>query len=108
MPLIPQAHSFKSRWFALVPLVAALLVSCTREPPDDPRRPVVATYAQLVLATYDDALRGARELDRSIDEFLAKPTQRGLELARDRWREARVPYGRTEAFRFYGGPIDHE
>ena len=108
MPLTTQAKSPKFRWFALVPLSAVLLASCTREPPDDPRRPVVATYAQLVLATYEDALRGARELDRAIDDFLAKPSQRGLDLARDRWREARVPYGRTEAFRFYGGPIDHE
>ncbi|MET0987971.1 MAG: imelysin family protein, partial [Steroidobacteraceae bacterium] len=96
------------RWLAILPLTAMLLASCSRAPQDDPRRPVVATYAQLVLATYEDALRGARELDRSIDDFLAKPSERGLKLARDRWREARVTYSRTEAFRFYAGPIDHE
>ncbi len=31
-----------------------------------------------------------------------------MEAARGAWRESRVPYLQTEAFRFYGGPIDHE
>ncbi len=93
--------------FALLS-VAVLLAACNREPPDDPRRQVVVAYAQLVLNSYEDALRGARELDRAIDELLAEPSADTLKLARERWRVARVSYGRTEAFRFYGGPIDHE
>ena len=37
-------------------------------------------------------------------------TQRkqSLDAARQRWKEARIPYGYSEAFRFYAGPIDAE
>lgn len=108
MPFTTVVFPQKIRWLALLPLSAVMLASCTREPADDPRRAVVATYAQLVLTSYEDALRSARELDRAIDALLAEPSQRSLNLARDRWREARVTYSRTEAFRFYAGPIDHE
>ena len=31
-----------------------------------------------------------------------------MNAARERWREARVPYAYSEAFRFYAGPIDGE
>lgn len=87
---------------------AVLLSSCQRGPSDDPRRPVVVAYADLVLATYEDSLRTARELDRAIDVLVANPSEQALEEARQRWREARIPYSRSEAFRFYGGPIDAE
>lgn len=96
------------RWLALLLSAALLFVGCNRQPPDDPRRPVVAAYAQLVLSTYEDALRGARELDRAIDALLQEPSERTLELARERWKAARIPYDRSEAFRFYDGPIDRE
>jgi putative iron-regulated protein len=98
----------KFRVLALLCLSAAQLSACSREPADDPRRPVVAAYADLVLATYEDAVRTARELDRAIDQLVTAPSEDTLKRARERWQQARIPYGRTEAFRFYGGPIDHE
>lgn len=98
----------KAGWLALISLSVMCLTACNREPTEDPRRPVVVTYADLVLHSYEDALRGARELDRAIDELLARPSEATLKRARERWRAARLSYGRTEAFRFYGGPIDHE
>ena len=91
--------------------VAALLfalAACTRNEAEDPRRPVAEAYANLVLATYDDALATARALDTAVDTFLAAPNQATLDEARARWRAARVPYSYSEAFRFYGGPIDAE
>jgi putative iron-regulated protein len=93
-----------------VVLVAALIVcvGCSRQTPEDPRRPVVETYARLVLATYDDALAAAQEMDSAIDALITEPSEQTLEAARERWREARIPYGYSEAFRFYGGPIDDE
>jgi putative iron-regulated protein len=81
---------------------------CTRREPEDPRQPVLETYAQIVLATYEDSLTAARELDAAIDALLANPSEQTLEAARQRWREARVPYSYAESFRFYGGPIDGE
>jgi putative iron-regulated protein len=79
---------------------------CTRG--DEPRRAVLETYSRIVLATYEDSLAAARELDEAIDALLANPSEQTLSAARQRWREARVPYSHSEAFRFYGGPIDGE
>ena len=83
-----------------------MCAGCTRKPPDDPRRPVVETYAAIVHATYEDTLNAARALDAAVDALLAQPGEVTLQQARERWREARVLYSYSEAFRFYGGPID--
>jgi putative iron-regulated protein len=79
---------------------------CARRDPLDARQPVLETYAQLVLATYEDTLSAARDLDAAIDALLAHPSEATLKAARDAWRAARVPYSYSEAFRFYAGPID--
>ncbi|MDN3575687.1 imelysin family protein [Chitinimonas viridis] len=63
-------------------------------------------YATLVHAGYEDSLAGAKQLQASIDAFLAAPSEEGLNKARQSWLAAREWYGQTEAFRFYGGPID--
>ena len=91
--------------------VAALLyvgAGCTRREPDDPRRPVVATYADIVLATYEDTLSAAKSLDAAVDALLAQPSERTLVDARAKWQASRIPYSYSEAFRFYAGPIDGE
>jgi putative iron-regulated protein len=90
--------------------VATFIVcsGCARREPDDPRRPIVATYADIVLATYEDSLSAARALDAAVDALIAQPGEQTLATARDRWRAARIPYSYSEAFRFYGGPIDGE
>jgi len=90
-------------------LSAALLLlpaACSRQPPDDPRRPVVALYADLVLATYEDVMSTARALDTAIDALIAQPSEATLTAARERWKAARIAYSHSEAFRFYAGPID--
>ncbi|MEZ4427838.1 MAG: imelysin family protein [Nannocystaceae bacterium] len=69
---------------------------------------VIETYAAIVHAGYTDTLAGAVDLDASIDAFLDAPSEAGLTAARDAWLAARAPYGQTEVFRFYGGPIDVE
>jgi len=43
-----------------------------------------------------------------IEAFVASPTDASLEAAKQAWLAARPDYGLTEAFRFYGGPIDDE
>jgi len=93
-------------------LAAAVLIcataGCARQEPDDARRAVIDTYAQIVSATYEDSLAAARALDSAVDALLANPGKESLDAARERWKEARIPYGYSEAFRFYAGPIDAE
>ncbi len=81
-------------------LAAGLLAGCAKAPADDPRRPVLNTYAAIVLATYEDTLQAAKTLDASVDGLLAAPSEQTLADARDKWRAARIPYDQSEAFRF--------
>lgn len=67
---------------------------------------VLTHYAELVEANYLDTLAAARDLQRAIDDFVANPSEARLSAARKAWLEAREWYGQSEAFRFYGGPID--
>jgi putative iron-regulated protein len=70
--------------------------------------PVVEGYARLVHATYTDAVDAQTALDTSIEAFLAAPSEASFESAKGAWLAARTPYGQTEGFRFYGGPIDDD
>src|SRR5262249_58914281 len=70
------------------------------------KQSVVADYAVLVRAVYEDALAGARALARSVDAFVDDPRAESLDRARQAWIESRVSYAQSEAFRFYDGPID--
>jgi len=69
---------------------------------------VTAHYADMVHTSYRDTLDAALDLQRSLDAFVAQPSAKGLEQARKAWLAARDWYGQSEAFRFYGGPIDDE
>ncbi len=67
---------------------------------------VVTRYTEIVTSAYADALESGRALRKSLDGFVANPTAESLAAARAAWKTARDAYGVTEAFRFYGGPID--
>ena len=71
------------------------------------RAQVVARYADLLLANYDDTLAGAQALQAAIDAFVAAPSPEGLQAARDAWKAGRPAYLQTEMARFYDGPIDN-
>lgn len=66
------------------------------------------TYVHLAHERYATSLEKARLMRDAIDGFLAAPSESGLAAARVAWIEARAPYGETEAFRFFGGPIDDD
>ncbi|NRA63912.1 MAG: hypothetical protein HRU19_05480 [Pseudobacteriovorax sp.] len=90
-------------------------ISCESSSDDDSTSPqsiskeeVVANYAELVYLNYKDALVGATLLSESVNEFVAEPTEAGFSNAKTAWLASRNPYGQTEAFRFYDGPIDDE
>lgn len=72
------------------------------------QREIVLTHAQIVHASYTDALLGAKALQTAVRDFLAAPDDAKLAAARAAWVKARQPYLQTEVYRFYGGPIDDE
>jgi putative iron-regulated protein len=89
-------------WLGVAPGVYAQ----TATPPDSSA--VLRHYAVLVQASYTDTLAAALEMQQHVQAFLAAPSAERLAQARKSWREAREWYGQTEAFRFYGGPIDDD
>lgn len=66
----------------------------------------IAAYAELVHDAYAAAATDAGAMKTAIDAFLAAPSPETLEAARKAWVSARPAYLRTEAFRFYDGPIE--
>ena len=75
---------------------------------DELKSSVVSHYADGVHALYSKSLSSAIAMDAAIDTFIAEPSTATLESAKRAWLAARDDYSPTEAFRFYGGPIDHE
>ena len=67
---------------------------------------VLSHHAAQVLATYSDTLAAAKAMQATITAFTAQPSAEHLAAARKAWLAAREFYGQSEAFRFYGGPID--
>lgn len=67
---------------------------------------VAKHYAHLVQSNYDDTLASTLILQKAVQAFTDAPSDDGLKAARKAWLDAREYYGQTEAFRFYGGPID--
>lgn len=63
-------------------------------------------YSNLVLKNYDLTLTSARDMQSAVNTFLNEPTEATLEAAKKAWIAARQQYSKTEAYRFYGGPID--
>lgn len=101
---------------SLLLLAGVLLaqVSCKKKDDDaaaaapDAKTQVAETYANVVFATYEDSWIAAKNLKTAAADFVANPTQAGLEATRAAYLAARTPYIQSEAFRFYAGPIDDE
>lgn len=73
---------------------------------DARKKEALQQYANLVLANYQDSYNTALTLKQAVDAFVAAPTEAGFQACKTAWLNARNPYGQSEAFRFYGGPID--
>lgn len=63
-------------------------------------------YRDLAEQSYSDAIDAVDRLAQAIEHLLDKPSQKALDTARARWRDAHLTYLRTEPLRFYDGPID--
>ncbi|QTD38195.1 hypothetical protein JL193_02490 [Polaribacter batillariae] len=91
-----------------------ILKGCSKD--DNPTNPdnnlaekktaFVENYANIVLASYEDSVTKLNELKTAVDAFVATPTAANFQVAKDAWLASREPYGQTEAYRFYDGPID--
>lgn len=67
---------------------------------------VLVNYATMVHASYEDAYMSALTLQTALKYLVETPSPATLEAAKMAWQRARIPYGQTEAYRFYAGPID--
>ncbi|MBC8043359.1 MAG: iron-regulated protein [Rhizobacter sp.] len=90
--------------------IALIASGCKTSPSgpsdEDKKREAVQTYASIVSAGYEDSYSKALELRTALQTFVAVPSAAAQTAAKTAWLAARIPYGQTEAFRFYGGPID--
>lgn len=92
--------------FAVLGGLSTSVTAQTTTPDTQITRAALTNYADIVFASYQDALTGATALQQAVDTFLADRTAANFDAAKQAWLAAREPYGQTEAFRFYGGPID--
>lgn len=73
------------------------------------KKSVVSQYSTIVHATYLDAYEQAVIFKKKVNEFVAAPSQNRLEELKKFYAlDLRPPYNQSDAFRFYGGPIDNE
>ncbi len=85
-------------------LTAAIFVLPAKADTDP--KAVIATYADIALAGYEDALTTAKALDQAVDALIAKPSAETLAAAREAWKAARIPYQQTEVYRFGNAIVD--
>lgn len=93
---------------AATPASAAPPAAASARPSALQASAVVQHYSTLVYANYSDTIAAAQQMQKAIHAFLAKPSLTTQNAARKAWLDAREFYGQTEAFRFYGGPIDDD
>ncbi len=81
---------------ATIALTAAIFVLPAKAAEPD-LMGVVSTYADIGLATYEDALTTAKALDKAVDALIANPSQETMDAARKAWKVARDPYQQSES-----------
>jgi putative iron-regulated protein len=67
---------------------------------------VVATYADIAEAMFQDSHTTAKSLQAAVKALLDAPTPESLAAARSAWKAARVPYQQTEGLRFGNSLVD--
>lgn len=89
-------------------LLVALFWSCkdNNETPDstDFTEILETTTDVVIIPTYEDLYSKTVNLESSLNLLLLNPTDDNLALARQAWREARIPWERSEGFLF--GPVE--
>lgn len=102
--------SFKLLALAGAITAGSLLISCGDDDSTSKTSSasVKQNYAQMISANYADALTSANALKAAIAAFVANPTEQTHTAAKQAWIDSREPYGLTEVYRFWSGPIDDE
>jgi putative iron-regulated protein len=72
------------------------------------KKSVVENHAAIVFASYEDSKAQLMVLKQKAQVLVNTPSAAALTEARNAYIDARTPYEQTEAYRFYGGPIDNE
>ncbi len=85
--------------FAATTVLCAVPANADTDP-----KAVIATYADIALAKYEDSLTTAQALGQAVDALIANPSTETLAAAREAWKAARIPYQQTEVYRF-GNPV---
>lgn len=93
---------------AVIALLALVVAGCGGGASEELRSEAIENYADVVHESYRLSLESATAMDVAIDTFAANPSADTLGAAKEAWLAARDDYGPTEAFRFYGGPIDND
>ncbi|MDX1656592.1 MAG: imelysin family protein [Candidatus Competibacteraceae bacterium] len=88
-------------------LAVCLLATTAVAEPSFDKRAILATYADIAHAAYEDSLITAQALERAVATLIEEPSEANLQAARQAWRTARVPYQQTEVYRF-GNPVVDE
>lgn len=107
-----------TRYFILL-FVVFVISTCTKDTTSNEnivggnsssllKQQAIADYAKLVYANYYDCLISAQKLQQAINHFIASPNELTHQAAKQQWLFTRKYYSQSEAFRFYGGPIDAE
>ena len=89
---------------ATAALTAAIFVLPVKAETDP--KAVIATYADIALAKYEDSLATAKLLEEANAALIASPSAETLEAARAAWKAARIPYQQTEVYRFGNSIVD--
>ena len=89
--------------FSIVAALSLGAAACS----DPIKTDAVATYSQIVEASYADSISTAQALAASLDDLVASPSAEALTDAQTAWLDSREPYLQTEVYRFYDGPIDN-
>ena len=71
-------------------------------------RAVLTAYADIAVTNYSAALKDAVSLEKSVEAFIASPSDATLDAAKKAWLHSRESYGETEIFRLANGPVDAE
>ena len=102
-----ERNMFKVTFTILIQAVLIFsLVSKTAYSANDDFKDLANSYSDLVSHYYSEVALSTRIMNDAIIKFVQTPDNNSLINAKNKWIEARTIYGITEAFRFYGGPID--
>jgi putative iron-regulated protein len=67
---------------------------------------VVANYADIAAAKYEDSLITAQTLQAAVNALIENPSAEALHNAQGAWLASRVPYQQTEVYRFGNAAVD--